>query len=71
MNEHNGVFVAESELAVKLDPYLSQATDPRVTNWTRTHIEYSGVDGDGNIFTGYWTPRPPAESYQVRSNYGL
>ena len=69
MSDHNGVFVAESEQAVRTDPYLSQAVDPRVTNWNRTHIEYSGVDVDGNIFTGYWVPRPPAESYQLNQGY--
>lgn len=66
---HNGVYVAESEEAAKRDDYLNQSTDLRIMDWDDERICFSGKDKDGEIFEKYWTPRPPADSYEVRTDY--
>lgn len=66
---HNGVFVAESKVAVSKDEYLRTSQEATVKTWDDDRICYSGIDKDGEIFEDYWVDRPDEDEYEVRHDY--
>jgi hypothetical protein len=68
---HNGVFRAESKVAIAKDEYLRTSQEASVWTWDDERICYSGIDKDGEIFEDYWVPRPGEDEYEVRNDYKL
>ena len=66
---HNGVFVAESKVAVQKDEYLRTSQEASVKSWDDDRICYSGIDANGEIFEDYWVTRPDEDEYEVRNDY--
>lgn len=68
---HNGVYRAESKVAVSRDEYLKNSQETSVQTWDDDRICYSGIDAEGEIFENYWVDRPDENDYEVRNDYKL
>lgn len=68
---HNGVFRAESKVAVSKDEYLRTAQEASVQTWDDDRICYGGIDANGEIFENYWVDRPDEDEYEVGHDYKL